>query len=213
MKNTLTPLVAILRGIRPEELDSHLPLLIDAGFEAIEIPLNSPEWETSLTHALKTYGPQATIGAGTVLSVAQVDRLARLGCPLILAPDCNPAVIKRALAHQMQILPGCATPTEAFSALNAGARVLKIFPASLFGPDYVRALKAVLPPDSALFAVGGVTPETLTHYLEAGCAGAGLGSDLYRAGQSPDRTRKQAQAFITAWQSFVARQHDGRVRA
>lgn len=202
--NNTAPLVAILRGIRPDEIDIHIPLLIEAGFHAIEIPLNSPDWEKSIAQAVNRYSDQATIGAGTVLCTEHVDRLTQLGCQLIVTPNTRPDVIRRALEHQMQVLPGCATPTEAFSAIDAGARQIKLFPASQFGAGYVRALKSVLPAQVALFAVGGVTPDNLFHYLEAGCSGVGLGSDLYRAGQSPAQTQKQAQAFVAAHQLFVA---------
>lgn len=197
------PLIAILRGITPKEIAIHIPPLIETGFRTIEIPLNSPEWEKSISLAVEHYGHQATIGAGTVLCVEHVDRLAQLGCRLIVTPDSRPDVIQRAQAHQMQILPGCATPTEAFSAIAAGAQQLKLFPAGSLGPDYLRALKSVLPSHIALFAVGGITPDNLPRYLAAGCAGAGLGNDLYRAGQTAARTRKQAQAFIAAHQLFI----------
>lgn len=203
MNSKTAPLVAILRGIRPEEIDDHIPLLIEAGFRAIEIPLNSPQWETSIAQAVNKYSDRAAIGAGTVLNVESVDQLATLGCQLIVTPNTRPDVIRRALDHQMQVLPGCATPTEAFSAIDAGAQQIKLFPASQFGPGYIRALKSVLPPHIALFAVGGITPENLQLYLEAGCAGAGLGSDLYRAGQSLARTKQQAQAFIAAYQRVI----------
>lgn len=201
--HNIAPLVAILRGIRPEEIDTHIPLLIAAGFRAIEIPLNSPQWEVSIAQAVRTYSEQATIGAGTVLNVENVDRLAQLGCQLIVTPNTRPDVIRRALEHRMQVLPGCATPTEAFSAIDAGAQQIKLFPTSQFGPDYVRALKSVLPSHTALYAVGGITPDNIRLYLDAGCAGAGLGSDLYRAGQSPTRTQQQAQAFIAAYQHVI----------
>lgn len=196
------PLVAILRGIRPQEIDAHLPALIEAGFRSIEIPLNSPDWETSIGRAVERYGSQATIGAGTVLNVAGVDRLAQLGCRLIVTPNTVPGVIRRAVEYGMQVLPGCATATEAFAAIEAGARSIKLFPASVFGPDYVRALKSVLPADVRLFAVGGITPDNLALYLRAGCAGAGLGGDLYRAGQTAEVTRMKARAFVAAWQTI-----------
>lgn len=201
------PLVAILRGIRPEEIDTHIPLLIKAGFRAIEIPLNSPEWEKSIAQAVKHYGDQATIGAGTVLHVESVERLAQLGCQLIVTPNTRPEVIRRALDFQMQVLPGCATPTEAFNAIDAGAQQIKLFPASQFGPGYIRALKSILPPHIAVFAVGGITPDNLNLYLDAGCAGAGLGSDLYRAGQSAEQTLKQALAFIAAHDAYRSQEH------
>ncbi len=198
------PLVAILRGITTDEVDTHIPLLIEAGFRTIEIPLNSPEWEKSIARAVKNYGKQATIGAGTVLDVESVNRLAKIGCRLIVTPNTNPEVIRQALYHQMQVLPGCATATEAFSAIAAGALQIKLFPANQFGPGYVQALRSVLPLHIAVYAVGGITPDSLPHYLKAGCAGVGLGSDLYKAGQSPEQTRERARAFIASYQSFAA---------
>lgn len=191
-------LVAILRGIRPAEAAEHIDTLIGAGFRYIEIPLNSPNWQQSIAQMAAQFGEQAVIGAGTVLKVEQVDFLADAGAKLIVTPNTQPAVIRQAVARGMLVCAGCATATEAFSALDAGAQWLKIFPSSAFGPDYIRALKAVLPPEVPVLAVGGVTPENLTTWVQAGCAGAGLGSDLYRAGQMVERTRQQAGRFISA---------------
>ncbi|WP_159871349.1 MULTISPECIES: 2-dehydro-3-deoxy-6-phosphogalactonate aldolase [unclassified Raoultella] len=191
-------LVAILRGIRPAEAAEHIDMLIGAGFRYIEIPLNSPDWQQSIAQMVAQFGEQAVIGAGTVLKVEQVDFLADAGAKLIVTPNTQPAVIRQAVARGMLVCAGCATATEAFSALDAGAQWLKIFPSSAFGPDYIRALKAVLPPEVPVLAVGGVTPENLTTWVQAGCAGAGLGSDLYRAGQAVERTRQQAERFIAA---------------
>ena len=191
-------LVAILRGIRPAEAAEHIDTLIGAGFRYIEIPLNSPNWQQSIAQMVAQFGEQAVIGAGTVLKVEQVDFLADAGAKLIVTPNTQPAVIRQAVARGMLVCAGCATATEAFSALDAGAQWLKIFPSSAFGPDYIRALKAVLPPEVPVLAVGGVTPENLTTWVQAGCAGAGLGSDLYRAGQGVERTRQQAGRFIAA---------------
>ncbi|MGO2253962.1 MAG: 2-dehydro-3-deoxy-6-phosphogalactonate aldolase, partial [Raoultella ornithinolytica] len=176
-------LVAILRGIGPQEAAEHIEMLIDAGFRYIEIPLNSPEWQRSIPQMVAQFGARAVIGAGTVLNVGQVDILAQAGAKLIVTPNTQPAVIRRAVEQGMLVCAGCATATEAFSALEAGAQWLKIFPSSSFGPDYIRALKAVLPPDVPVLAVGGVTPENLATWVQAGCSGAGLGSDLYRPGQ------------------------------
>ncbi|CNH19917.1 2-dehydro-3-deoxy-6-phosphogalactonate aldolase [Yersinia pekkanenii] len=196
-----TPLVAILRGITAKEVDIHIPILIDAGFDAIEIPLNSPDWATSIAIAVKNYGEKTLIGAGTVLDVISVDKLAKLGCRLIVTPNTNSDVIKQAIKYGMEILPGCATATEAFIAIAAGASKIKLFPSSVFGPDYIRALKSVLPPQIQVFAVGGVTPDNLAEYMQAGCVGAGLGSDLYRAGQSAEITKSKALAFIASYQN------------
>ncbi len=179
---TKLPLIAILRGITPDEALAHVGAVIDAGFDAVEIPLNSPQWEQSIPAIVDAYGDKALIGAGTVLKPEQVDALARMGCQLIVTPNIHSEVIRRAVGYGMTVCPGCATATEAFTALEAGAQALKIFPSSAFGPQYIKALKAVLPPDIAVFAVGGVTPENLAQWIDAGCAGAGLGSDLYRAG-------------------------------
>lgn len=197
------PLIAILRGITPADAYEHVEAVIAAGFEAVEIPLNSPEWRTSIPAMVKAFGNQALIGAGTVLKPEQVDELAEMGCQLIVTPNIQPELIRRAVNYGMSVCPGCATATEAFNAIEAGAQALKIFPSSAFGPDYIKALKAVLPPEIPVFAVGGVTPDNLAQWLKAGCIGAGLGSDLYRAGQPLSRTVEQAQAFVKAYQEAV----------
>ena len=181
---TKIPLIAILRGVTPEEALAHVGAVINAGFDAVEIPLNSPRWQQSIPAIVEAFGEQALIGAGTVLQPEQVDELAKMGCRLIVTPNIQADVIRRAVGYGMTVCPGCATATEAFTALDAGAQALKVFPSSAFGPDYIKALKAVLPPEIPVFAVGGVTPENLSQWIDAGCAGAGLGSDLYRAGQS-----------------------------
>ncbi|AKJ42384.1 2-dehydro-3-deoxy-6-phosphogalactonate aldolase [Pragia fontium] len=204
--NTKMPLIAILRGITPDEIHTHIPLLIEAGFDAIEIPLNSPDWQISIQQAVQHYGHQALIGAGTVLRVENVDQLAELGCRLIVTPNIHTGVIRKAIEYGMTVCPGCFTATEAFTALEAGSPNLKIFPSATLGPDYVKALKAVLPADISVFAVGGVTPENLHTYLNAGCVGAGLGGDLYKAGQSAERTKQQAEAFIHAYQQWQQQQ-------
>ncbi len=155
-------LVAILRGIQPAEAADHIETLINAGFRYIEIPLNSPDWQQSIPAMVRQFGERAMIGAGTVLKVEQVDFLAEAGAKLIVTPNTAPAVIRRAVDKGMLVCAGCATTaSEAFSALDAGAQWLKIFPSSAFGADYIRALKAVLPPEVPVLAVGGVTPESL----------------------------------------------------
>jgi len=200
---TELPLIAILRGVTPDEVVAHVGVVIDAGFDAVEIPLNSPQWELSIPLILEAYGDRALIGAGTVLKTEQVDRLAEMGSKLIVTPNIQPALIRHAVNLGMIVCPGCATASEAFNALEAGAQALKIFPSSAFGPSYIKALKAVLPDDVPVLAVGGVTPENLAQWLEAGCAGAGLGSDLYRAGQPVERTAQQAAAFVQAYREAV----------
>lgn len=200
---TKIPLIAILRGVTPEEALAHVGAVINAGFDAVEIPLNSPRWQQSIPAIVEAFGEQALIGAGTVLQPEQVDELAKMGCRLIVTPNIQADVIRRAVGYGMTVCPGCATATEAFTALDAGAQALKVFPSSAFGPDYIKALKAVLPPEIPVFAVGGVTPENLSQWIDAGCAGAGLGSDLYRAGQSVERTTQQATAFVKAYREAV----------
>ncbi|EEQ02031.1 2-dehydro-3-deoxy-6-phosphogalactonate aldolase [Yersinia rohdei ATCC 43380] len=192
-------MIAILRGITPQEVQAHVTALLEAGFDAVEIPLNSPDWQRSISETVKEFGHRALIGAGTVLQPAQVDELNAMGSRLVVTPNIQPEVIRLAVEYGMTVCPGCATATEAFNALDAGAEALKIFPSNSFGPDYIKALKAVLPPEVPVFAVGGITPENLHLYLNAGCIGAGLGSDLYRAGQPVERTTQQAKAFVKAY--------------
>ncbi|NDL65893.1 2-dehydro-3-deoxy-6-phosphogalactonate aldolase [Acerihabitans arboris] len=199
--NDKLPLIAILRGITPGEVLEHVAVLLAEGFDAVEIPLNSPNWQESIGKTVQAYGDRALIGGGTVLKPAQVDELAWLGGKLLVTPNIQPEVIRRAVSHGMTVCPGCATATEAFTALDAGAGALKIFPSVSFGPDYIKALKAVLPPEIPVFAVGGITPQNLHLYLKAGCIGAGLGGDLYRAGQPVNRTREQAAAFVAAYRA------------
>ena len=200
---TKLPLIAILRGITPDEAEAHVGALIEAGFDAIEIPLNSPDWAQSIEAMVAKFGDNALIGAGTVLETAQVDTLATLNSKLVVTPNTDAAVIRQAVAQGMMVAAGCATASEAFTALKAGAQALKIFPSSAFGPGYIKALKAVLPPEVPVFAVGGVTPENLHEFMAAGCIGAGLGSDLYRAGQPLSRTAEKARAFIAAYKDAV----------
>ncbi|ABM59485.1 2-dehydro-3-deoxy-6-phosphogalactonate aldolase [Verminephrobacter eiseniae] len=196
------PLIAILRGLRPDEALAHVAALVEAGFDAIEIPLNSPDWSSSIAAAVSAFGSRAVIGAGTVLQVRQVEALQRIGARMIVTPNTAPPVIARARAAGMWTCIGCMSATEAFAALDAGAQMLKIFPASALGPAYIRALKAVLPPAVPVFAVGGISTGNLPDYLAAGCAGAGLGGELYRAGQDVQRTREQAQAFVQAFREL-----------
>lgn len=192
------PLVAILRGITPEAAVAHVEALVEAGYDAIEIPTNSPGWERSVALAAAACGGRARIGAGTVLEPAQIDVLLAAGGAFAVTPDARPDVIAHAAARGLPLMAGFATPTEAFAALAAGAPMLKLFPASTFGPGMVQALRAVLPP-VPLFAVGGVTPGNLLVWRAAGCQGAGIGGELYRAGQPVERTRTQARRFRQAW--------------
>ena len=197
------PLIAILRGITPDETSAHVRALVEEGFDAIEIPTNSPDWQQSVAIAAREFRVDARIGAGTVLTLAHVDALVDAGGTLAVTPNTNPAVIRHAVECDVLVAAGCATASEAFAALEAGAQLLKLFPASIYGPPMVRALRSVLPP-VPLFAVGGVTPDTLPGYLSAGCAGAGIGGELYKLGQSVDATRSHARAFRQAWLDHAA---------
>lgn len=198
---TSLPLIAILRGIRPEEALPHAQALIDAGFDAIEVPLNSPQWQKSVADIVQRFGSKALIGGGTVLKPADVDALVEVGAKLVVTPNTRPSLISYAVQRGLQVAAGFATASEAFDALDAGAQALKLFPATTYGTGHVKALKAVLPAGVPLFAVGGVTPANLGEYLRAGCIGAGLGSDLYKPGQEVSRTSEMARAFVAALQA------------
>lgn len=195
---TSLPLIAILRGIRPEEALAHAGALIDAGFDAIEVPLNSPQWQRSVADIVQRFGDKALIGGGTVLKPADVDALVEAGAKLVVTPNTRPSLIEYAVQRGLQVAAGFATASEAFDALDAGAQALKLFPATTYGTGHVKALRAVLPAGVPLFAVGGITPDNLGDYVRAGCLGAGLGSDLYKPGQDVARTTQMARAFIDA---------------
>ena len=194
------PLIAILRGLTPAEAPAIGETLVSSGFAIIEVPLNSPDPLHSIT-ALTRQFPQALIGAGTVLNAQQVQDVHGAGGRLVVAPNFNPAVVAQALALNMVVLPGVATPTEAFAALDAGAHGLKLFPAEMITPATVKALRAVLPKSAALMPVGGITSVNMTAYRTAGASGFGLGSALYAPGRSPAQVQEMAQAFVRAWQS------------
>jgi 2-dehydro-3-deoxyphosphogalactonate aldolase len=201
---TRLPLIAILRGIRPEEALDHAQALVDAGFDAIEIPLNSPDWALSVRRVAEAFGDRALVGGGTVLRNEDADALADAGGRLVVTPNTRPSLIAHAVQRGLRVAAGFATASEAFDALDAGAQALKLFPATTYGPGHVKALRAVLPP-VPLFAVGGITPENLGDYLRAGSVGAGLGSDLYRPGQDAARTAAQARAFVAAYHGAQGR--------
>ncbi|MET0129835.1 MAG: 2-dehydro-3-deoxy-6-phosphogalactonate aldolase [Stenotrophomonas chelatiphaga] len=195
------PLVAILRGITPEDTLAHVGALVDAGFDAIEVPLNSPRWEDSIARAQQAFGAQAWIGGGTVLREQQVDALVEIGARFIVTPNTRPALIRHAVDRGLQVMAGFATASEAFAAIDAGAQMLKLFPAATYGTGHVRALRSVLPQALPLYVVGGITPDTLAGYLAAGAVGAGIGGDLYQPAQPLSRTRDQAQAFLQAYRT------------
>ena len=192
------PLIAILRGLTPAEAPAIGQVLVDTGFAIIEVPLNSPEPLQSIA-ALTQLFPQTLIGAGTVLNAQQVKDVHAAGGRLVVAPNFNPAVVAQALALDMVVVPGVATPSEAFAALDAGAHGLKLFPAEMISPATVKAMRAVLPNTAALIPVGGITPSNMALYLAAGARGFGLGSALYAQGRSAQEVQIQAQAFVHAF--------------
>lgn len=195
------PLIAILRGITPDEAVPVGQALIDEGFRIVEVPLNSPQPLLSIERLARAFGARALVGAGTVTDAAQVPAVAAAGGRLIVLPHADARVIGAAKAAGLWCVPGVATPTEAFAALAAGADALKLFPAELLTPPVVKALRAVLPRDLKLLPVGGITPHNLGSYVAAGASGFGLGSALYKQGDTPAQVRTQAQAFVQAWRA------------
>ena len=199
------PLIAILRGIEPSEVEAVAVALHAEGYGLIEIPLNSPEPFDSIARARRVLPADAVVGAGTVLRVDDVERVKAAGGELIVMPHADGAVIRAAKAAGLVCVPGVATPTEAFAALAAGADALKLFPAELISPAVVKAMRAVLPKELPLFAVGGITAETMARYVRAGANGFGLGSGLYTPGTSAVQGRERARRFADAWRAISTR--------
>ena len=194
-----TPLVAILRGVKPDEAEAIAGAIVEAGFGAIEVPLNSPAPLASIARIALGFGKRILVGAGTVLEPHEVDDVAEAGGRLVVAPNADRAVIERAAKLGLIMLPGVATMTEAFEALKAGASGLKLFPGEAIPPEVVRAWRSVLPKATPLFPVGGVTPERIGPYWRAGADGFGIGSALYRPGATPSTVARAAMAFVAAW--------------
>jgi 2-dehydro-3-deoxyphosphogalactonate aldolase len=197
------PLIAILRGITPAEAVPVGQALAEAGFRIIEVPLNSPQPLHSIEALAKALGERCLVGAGTVMSGAQVDEVASAGGRLIVMPHGDGAVIRAAKAQGLYCAPGIATPTEGFAALAAGADALKLFPAELLGPPVVKALRAVFPADTLFLPVGGITPHNMAAYAAAGASGFGLGSALYKPGITAQDVTAKAAAFVNAWRSIA----------
>ena len=194
----LSPIVAILRGLRPDEAVAHAEALFDAGVRALEVPLNSPDPLVSIAAIAGAFGDRMAVGAGTVLTPAQVDDVARAGGRLIVSPNTDQEVIRRTVERGLVAAPGFATATEAFAAYAAGARHLKLFPAASYGPGHLKQLKAVLPADAFVWAVGGVGPDNLAAWRTAGAHAFGIGGELYRPGQSPADTRSRGVEMVKA---------------
>ena len=193
------PLIAILRGVQPDEVLAVADVLVDCGFRCIEVPLNSPSPFESIQKLARKHGNGIVLGAGTVLTAADAHRCAVAGAQLVLAPNRDAEVIRSARINGLVAMPGVATPSEAFEALAAGARALKLFPADVLGPASFKGWRAVLPAGVPLFAVGGVDTSNLRAFREAGAAGAGLGSSLYVPGRPLPELRSRALDLLAAW--------------
>jgi 2-dehydro-3-deoxyphosphogalactonate aldolase len=199
------PIIAILRGVTADEVAMTAEALFDAGVRAVEIPLNSPSPLDSLARLARAMNGRMACGAGTVLNLENVEAAVAAGARFIVAPNVNPGVIEKALALGAAPVPGFATATEAFTALAAGAQILKLFPASAYGPAYLRALKSVLPAQARVLAVGGVGPPEMAAWQTVGVVGFGLGSEIYRPGQSARETLNKAARAVAAAAAPAAR--------
>lgn len=192
------PVVAIVRGITADEILDHAEALHAAGVRGMEVPLNSPDPLASIRKLAEAYGDRMAVGAGTVLTPDRVDAVAEAGGRLIVSPNTEEGVIRRAVELGLDPAPGFATASEAFRAVAAGARHLKLFPAVTYGPAHVKQLKAVLPPEAVVWAVGGVGPDSMADWWTAGARAFGLGGELYRPGQSPRETAEKARRVVEA---------------
>jgi 2-dehydro-3-deoxyphosphogalactonate aldolase len=195
-------LIAILRGITTTEVEAVGQALVEAGIRVAEIPLNSPDPFTSIEKMAGAFKGKLIVGAGTVLSVQDVNMLKAHGGQISVSPDCNEAVIARARELGLEPVPGVFTPTEAFAAIRAGATHLKLFPAEAASPLTVKAWRAVLPKHVKLYAVGGITPSNMQSWTDTGVAGFGIGSNIYRQGITPADVAKSAKEFVTAWRAL-----------
>lgn len=198
------PLIAILRGLAPDDALEVGGVLVEAGFLALEVPLNSPEPFASIGLLADAIGDRALIGAGTVLDPADVARVRDAGGQLVVMPHADLAVVREAKRLGLSCTPGVATPTEAFAARDAGADALKAFPAEALPPAVIKAWRAVLPRDVWLMPVGGITPDRMAAYLDAGANGFGLGSALFTTRMPLDEIRTRAEAFVHAWREAAS---------
>ena len=199
------PLIAILRGVRPDEAREVAIAVANTRIRMIEVPMNSPDPLTSIHTLSKLQHPGLIVGAGTVMSVDEVDAVADAGGQLVVSPNTDEAVIRRSKARHLISMPGCMTPTEAFVAIQAGADGLKLFPGEIVTPDAVRALKAVLPSTILLFVVGGVGVDNMSDYLQAGADGFGIGSSMYRPGKSVQDVDRDARAIVDRYESLAGK--------
>lgn len=195
------PLVAILRGLPPEDAVAVGAALCDAGFRLIEVPLNRPGALECIAAMSSSVPDGVLVGGGTMLTVADVDAVYAAGGRILVAPNCNPAVIAHAASLGMLCSPGVATPTEAFAALEAGAHALKLYPADMVGQAGLKAFQAVLPAGTPLWPVGGVTPENMAGWVKAGATGFGIGGQLYQPGMATELLAQRAQQYVAAWRA------------
>jgi len=198
------PLVAILRGVTPDEVEAIAEAIVVAGIGIIEVPLNSPDPFTSIRRLARNLEGRALVGAGTVLKTSDVERVANAGGTVIVSPNTDIEVIRASKSNGLLSLPGFFTVSEAFDALEAGADALKLFPAEMASPAGVKAMRAVLPKGTRLLAVGGISPQTIPPYLAAGVDGFGVGSDLYAVGRSAEEVGKRAEALTAAVRAMRA---------
>jgi 2-dehydro-3-deoxyphosphogalactonate aldolase len=203
-------LIAILRGVLPDDVLAVGEILLEQGIRIIEVPLNSPRPLESIALLARHYGAHAEIGAGTVLEVDDVRRVQEAGGRLVLSPNMNPDVIRRSKVLGLRSMPGVATPTEGFAALAAGADALKLFPAETLGAAAIKAWRAVFPVGTPMFGVGGIGPDNLDSFREAGASGVGLGSSLYAPGIFASELRQRARAMQVAWEAAGLRLTPGR---
>jgi len=196
------PIIAILRGVQPAEAVAISGVILAAGIDKIEVPLNSPSPLESISAIAEAYGDRALIGAGTVLTAVQVQQVKAVGGQLVVSPNCDPAVIAATIAAGMQSWPGIFTTSEAFTALQAGATGLKLFPSDVAGPKGLKAMRAILPIGTQVYAVGGAGPENFAEWVAASADGFGLGSAIYKPGDTPETVATKAQAIVAAFDAI-----------
>ena len=197
-------IIAILRGVSPDEVVAVGQVLYDQGISIVEVPLNSPEPFISIEKLAKAFVGKMVVGAGTVLSTQDVNLLKEHGGQISVSPDCNSETIARAVALELEPVPGVFTPTEAFAAIRAGAKHLKLFPAEVAAPQTIKAWKAVLPKHIKIHAVGGITPANMKDWLAAGASGFGIGSSLYKPGMELAQISESAQNLVLAWKKAMS---------
>ncbi|HEX9790569.1 MAG TPA: 2-dehydro-3-deoxy-6-phosphogalactonate aldolase [Kiloniellales bacterium] len=196
------PLIAILRGIMPDDAAAVSDALVDNGFTFVEVTLNSPGWEKSLKIIHERHGKNIVLGAGTVLTLDEVNKVQAAGGKVIISPNMRVDVIRRTKELNMLSVPGCYSPTECFAALDAGADILKIFPADTLGPSFIKAVSAVLPEGTRICPTGGITEDNMKHFMAAGVYAMGIGSALYKPGKSAATIAKAAAGLVSAYKKL-----------